>query len=127
EIDYAASTSDLVQAIFVTGDFDTSIWSFGVPDGGVLPEMYESFHSEGGNPGQYADEEMDQLVMELQEAIDPADQKEVLEKIQARFNETIPAISLAPTGEFIAWQDNVHGVETSIDSVVLFSKAYKAE
>ncbi|MGJ3507110.1 ABC transporter substrate-binding protein [Enemella sp. A6] len=127
EFKYSPSISDLVQDIFVSGDFDTAIWSFGVPDGGVLPEMYESFHSAGGNPGQYSDEEMDALVLELQQAITPEDQKAVLEKIQKRYNETVPAVSLGAAGEFVAWQDNVHGVVTSIDSVVLLGEAFKAE
>ncbi|NLT30938.1 MAG: ABC transporter substrate-binding protein [Propionibacterium sp.] len=127
EIQNAQSVSDLVQSIYVTGDFDTVVWSFGVPDGGVLPEMYESFHSQGGGPNAYADEEMDALVIELMEAGDRDAQKEVLEKIQQRYNDTVPSISLGATPEYVTWQDNVHGIVPSVDSVVLLGEAFKAE
>ncbi|MGJ3507111.1 ABC transporter substrate-binding protein [Enemella sp. A6] len=127
KIENAPSVSDLVQTMYVSGDFDTVTWSFGVPDGGVLPEMYESFHSKGGGPNAYADEEMDKLVIELMEAPDHDAQKAVLEKIQKRYNETVPSISLGATPEYVAWQKNVHGVMPSVDSVVLLGEAFKAE
>ena len=126
-LDYVPSVTDLVNDIYVTRDFDMVIWSFGMPDQAVYPELYEKVHSSArGNSGGSADPELDGLIEELGLATTPEEQQEVLERIQAQWNETVPYAPLGATPEWNAWGDDVHGVVPSIDSIMLLGQAWKA-
>ncbi len=126
-LDYVPSITDLVNDIYVTNDFDMVIWGFGMPDRAVYPELYEKVHSNSGsNAGASKDAEMDVLIEELGAAPTVAEQTAALEKIQARWNETVPYAPLGATPEWSAWGDKVHGVVPSIDSIMLLGDAWKA-
>ncbi|MQW76190.1 ABC transporter substrate-binding protein [Nocardioides sp. dk4132] len=125
-LDYVPSVTDLVNDIYVTRDFDMVIWSFGMPDRAVYPELYEKVHSSArGNSGGSADPELDRLIEELGAATTPEEQQEVLEQIQAQWNETVPYAPLGATPEWNAWGEDVHGIVPSIDSIMLFDGAWK--
>lgn len=125
-LDYAPSVSDLVNDIYVTNDFDMVIWGFGMPNGAVYPELYEKVYTgSASNPGASSDEEMDALIDELGQAEGEDAQAAVLEKIQERWNETVPFVALGAAPEWNAFGDKVHGVVPSIDSIILLGGAWK--
>lgn len=126
-LDYVPSITDLVEVIYVSNDFDMVIWGFGMPDAAVYPELYEKVYTgSSSNPGAASDEQLDALVDELGQAEGVEEQTAVLEKIQARWNETMPFAPLGATPEWNAWGDTVHGVVPSIDSIMLFGGAWKS-
>ncbi|MFS3130782.1 ABC transporter substrate-binding protein [Nocardioides sp. Bht2] len=125
-LDYVPSVTDLVSAIYVTHDFDMVIWGFGMPDRAVYPELFEKVNSTSrGNSGGSSDPVLDQLVEELGAAASPDAQKDVLEKVQAQWNQTVPYAPLGATPEWNAWGDKVHGITPSIDSIMLLGGAWK--
>ncbi|NPC97338.1 ABC transporter substrate-binding protein [Nocardioides sp. zg-DK7169] len=126
-LDYVPSVTDLVNDIYVTNDFDMVIWSFGMPDRAVYPELYEKVHSSArGNSGASSDPELDRLIEELGAAGSPDEQQGVLEQIQEQWNETVPYAPLGATPEWNAWGEDVHGIVPSIDSIMLLGGAWKA-
>lgn len=128
EIEYVRSIADMVNRVAVQQDYDLSIWSFGAPDGAVYPQLFESFHSESNeNMGAYASNEMDALIEELRAAETDEAQREIIDRIQQEWNETIPALVLGARPEFVAWQQNVHGLVPSIDSLVLPGEAWMSD
>ncbi len=125
-LDYVASITDLVNDIYVSNNFDMVIWGFGMPDGAVYPELYEKVYTgSSSNPGASSDEQLDALIDELGQADGVEAQTAALEKIQSRWNETVPFAPLGATPEWNAWGDKVHGVVPSIDSIMLLGGAWK--
>lgn len=125
KLDYAASITDLVTQVIVKKEFEVAIWSFGMSQGGVYAELYPSFHSGSpANLGGYADPQMDRLLEQLGAARDEASRRQVLARIQQRWKETVPAVTLHATADFIAWDDDVHGVTPTVDTVVLLDDAW---
>src|SRR5690606_32937250 len=97
-LDYVPSVTDMDSDIYVDRDFDIVIWGFGMPDLAVYPELFEKVHSTSrSNSGGSNDPELDRLIEELGVAATPEEQQEVLEQIQAQWNETVPYAPLGAT------------------------------
>lgn len=127
EIDYAQSISDLISAIFVKRDFDVAVWGFNTPDNAVYPEIYRNFHSESAsNPGGFADEEVDAILEEMRGA-EEGGQQELVDRMQERWNETVPALPVGARGEFLAMGDDVRGVVASADNMLFLDEAWLDE
>ncbi|MFE7711234.1 hypothetical protein ACFU6I_36925 [Streptomyces sp. NPDC057486] len=67
---------------------------------------------------------MDSLIDELQGAKGVDAQRDIMDRIQKQWSEDVPALVFVPTPEFRAWRDNVHGVDDSVNSMVLLDKAW---
>jgi peptide/nickel transport system substrate-binding protein len=127
ESEYVPSAAEMIERVFVQRDFDLAGWSFGTPDAGVYPELFESFHSSStANAGGYASPVMDGLIEDLGAATSQEQQREILEQIQAEWNETVPAIVFGAQPELVAWNDQVGGVVAHVDSMVLYHDAWVA-
>ncbi|GAA1111158.1 ABC transporter substrate-binding protein [Nocardioides dubius] len=128
EAEYVPGAAEMIQRVFVDRDFDLAGWSFGTPDAGVFPELFESFHSESnGNAGGYSSEVMDGLIADLGSATSVEDQQQILDRIQEEWNATVPAIVFGAQPEFVTWGEQVGGVRPHVDSMVLFDQAWVAE
>lgn len=122
---YASGAAEMIQTVFGQRDFDLAGWSFGVRDAAVFPGLFERFHSESsGNGGGFQDEEMDTLIDELGEAADEDTQRTLLAQIQERWNETVPAVIFGAQPEYLGWQEDVHGIQQHVSSMVLFGEAW---
>lgn len=127
ESEYVPSATEMIERVFVQRDFDLAGWSFGTPDAGVYPELFESFHSTStANAGGYASEVMDGLIEDLGAATSQEEQREILEQIQVEWNETVPAIVFGAQPELVAWNEQVGGVVAHVDSMVLYHDAWVA-
>lgn len=125
QLDFVSSITDLVGQVSVDHDFDLAVWGLGTPDAAVYPELYTSFHStSSSNPGAFADTAMDRLIEKLQTATSAEQHREILGRIQQRWNETIPAIPIAATPEFLTWQQRTNDVTPSIDNIMLFDDTW---
>ncbi|WP_141015599.1 ABC transporter substrate-binding protein [Nocardioides sambongensis] len=125
EAEYVPGAAEVIERVFVDRDFDLAGWSFGTPDAGVYPELFESFHSESSsNAGGYASDTMDGLIDDLGAATSEEEQQEILTDIQTEWNESIPAIVFGAQPELVAWGDQVGGIEPHVDSMVLYGDAW---
>lgn len=125
ELDFVSSITDLVKQVAVDHDFDLAVWGLGTPDAAVYPEFYTSFHSaSGSNVGAFTDAKMDRLIEKLQTAASAEQKRTILGHIQQRWSQTVPAIPIAASPEFVTWQQQVHGVTPSIDGIMLFDDTW---
>lgn len=128
EVTGVASISDIIERVAVDAQFDLACWGFNVDDS----SPYEAFalHLGMESPSNFTgfqSEELEGLIHELKLAADDAARTEVLNDIQALFDEQVPVVQLGPTMEFVAWDDSVHGVRPSVKTMVLFDQAYVAD
>lgn len=121
----ANNPGDIVQNVYVKHDFDLAHAGIGlyesIPDLGVYSTTNSTSMS---NTAGYADPEMDKLIADLQQAKDDSAAREVIGKIQARWNETVPSAPISGLPSFYAWQKNVHGVVPTATGIMLFDKAW---
>jgi peptide/nickel transport system substrate-binding protein len=69
---------------------------------------------------------MDALLDKLGVATTDEDKKAVLAQIQERANETVPWQVWGNVAALDVWNQNVHGLEQSLDGIVLFDGAWKS-
>src|SRR3546814_14268827 len=87
--------------------------------------MFATNHSQGNLPaGMPTSPEMDALFDAFQAAESEDDQREIMGKIQAEWNELVPALAFAPSAEFLMWSKQVPGVVDSTNSLVLLQDAW---
>ena len=68
---------------------------------------------------------MDALLSQLQTTDADSDaRRELLEELQGLVNETVPFVTLGAAPTFTLWAAGVHGIEPSMDSIMLFGKAW---
>ena len=89
--------------------------------------LYTGIKSGGRNNATgYSDAEMDALLDKLGVATTDDDKKAVLAQIQERANETVPWQVWGNVAALDVWNQNVHGLEQSLDGIVLFDGAWKS-
>jgi peptide/nickel transport system substrate-binding protein len=121
------STADIIQRVFVTRDYDLSESGLSLTEEDPFQRLYSSFHSESfSNASGYADPELDALITELQ-GTQGDDRQEVITRIEALFQETLPTVTLSPVTPFFPWQEDVHGIEPINDGMLLFGDAWIGE
>ncbi|MFJ3278319.1 ABC transporter substrate-binding protein [Streptomyces halstedii] len=125
ELDLVSSIADRVSKTYVDHDFDISRGAASVSEGDPYHRLQNILNSESyGNPGGYADPEMDQLLVRLQGAKDEAGTQKVLDDIQTLFNEDVPVINLGASAGFTAWGEHVHGIVPTDEYMVLLGEAW---
>ncbi|MGW0176788.1 ABC transporter substrate-binding protein [Rhodococcus sp. NPDC003322] len=111
--------------IYVDKDFDMARSGAPLYDAAPYVRLYSALGSDSKlNASGYADEKMDELLVQLQSAPDEAAEQAAIDAIQQRANETAPFSIWGPTLVFAAWQPDVHGVKVSTDNVMLFDDAW---
>ena len=68
--------------------------------------------------------EMDRLIEDFLAAATEEEQLAAAEALQEGWNELAPAMVLGPTAELTAWQDDVHGVASNSNTMVLLDEAW---
>lgn len=106
-------------------DYDVAGWGQSYREADPFSKMYTTMHSAGNQLwGSHTSPEMDALLEAFQASADEAEQLEIMDRIQQLFNEEVPFLNWGPIAEFVAWNDNVHGVIGATNSTVLFSEAW---
>jgi peptide/nickel transport system substrate-binding protein len=127
ETELLQSTADIIQRVFVSRDYDMSQSGLSVSEEDPFQRLYTSFHSKSAvNALGYANPEMDALITELQGTEGDARQ-EVLARIEALFQKSLPTQALSPVTPFVPWQADVHGVEPINEGMLLFGDAWIGE
>lgn len=124
EVELVRTSPDQIQRA-INMDYDVSGFGLAYREADPYSKMYATMHSAGTQLfGMYTSPEMDELITEGQAAVDLEEGKAVMERIQQKVTEDVPYLNYGPIAEFIAWNDNVHGVNGSTNSLLLLDKAW---
>ena len=126
-VDTSGTVADLIRQVAVDADFDLACWGFNLDDANPFISLSQHVYSTSRqNVIGYADDEMDALIDELRQTGDADEITDILDRVQQRWDETIPALPTAVVPEFIAWDQSVHGVVPTVNSMLLFDDAFIA-
>lgn len=125
ELDLVNTVAEQVKRIYVDGDFDLALGSTSISDADPYSRLFVSLHSASlSNPGRYSNPKMDELLSELKGKASPEEGKEVLAKIEKLWKKDVPYISMAGGAFFEVWAKNVHGIQPTAETAVLFDDAW---
>ncbi|MCJ0905487.1 ABC transporter substrate-binding protein [Rhodococcus sp. ARC_M6] len=126
QIEYVNNVGDLVKRMYVDHDYDMTTAATSISEADPYERLYSSLKTGGPNNAlAYSDAQMDGLLDQLGAAVTDSDKKAVLAKIQTRSNETLPWQIWGNVPQIDVWNKNVHGIEPSLDGIVLFDEAWK--
>lgn len=127
QIEYVTGAGDLVKRMYADHDYDMSTAALSLAEADPYERLYTGIKSGGRNNATgYSDPEMDALLDKLGVATTDDDKKAVLAQIQERANETVPWQVWGNVAALDVWNQNVHGLEQSLDGIVLFDGAWKS-
>lgn len=127
QIEYVTGAGDLVKRMYVDHDYDMSTAAQSLSEADPFERLYTGIKSGGRNNATgYADAEMDALLEKLGVATTDDAKKDVLVEIQKRANETVPWQVWGNVPTLDVWNDNVHGLQQSLDGIMLFDEAWKS-
>lgn len=125
KLDLVSNVQEQIQKVAVDRNYDVAGWGISWREAGPYGRMFATLHSEGNlNVGMPTGPEMDALFDEFQAAETEDQQREIMGRIQAQWNEQVPALIFSPTGEFLMWSKDVHGVVDTTNSMVLLQDAW---
>lgn len=126
-IEYATSVTELVRKLYVDQDFDLTRSGDGLLDETPYLRLYSSLGSDSrNNASGYADPEMDALLLQVKSASSDEEMKTALAEVQRRANETAPYAVWGPSRVLVVWDGDIHGVQRSIDNIMLLGSAWIA-
>ncbi|MDT0203210.1 ABC transporter substrate-binding protein [Nocardioides sp. AE5] len=125
DLDLVANVQEQIVKVAVDRSHDVAGWGISWREAGPYGRMFATLHSQGNlSAGMPTSPEMDALFDEFQGAESEEDQREVMGRIQAQWNEQVPALILSPTFEYLLWSEDLHGVVESTNSMVLLHEAW---
>ncbi len=123
--DLLRNIADQTQRIYVTHDYDLAVSAMSIPDEDPYSRLATNLNSASPqNPSGYADPEMDRLIAELQ-AASGDEATDLLTQINERWQETVPGVAMGAGAFFIPWNDDVHGVSSTSETLLLLGGAWK--
>ena len=125
-LDPVRSIADQVQKLYVDHDYDLAVGATTIPDEDPYSRLAGALGSQSpSNPTGYASKEMDGLLAQLQAADSPDSGKDTMKKIEELWDTDVPGISIAAGGTFEPWNDDVHGIVPTTETMFLYDKAWK--
>jgi peptide/nickel transport system substrate-binding protein len=128
-IEGSANIADGTKRLYIDHDFDLALSAANVGDADPYSSLYEVYASTGTtNLTGYANPEMDKLLAELREnGADPAAAKKALTGIETLIRDDVPVVQVTPSGNFLPWSKNVHGIVPTVQEMVFYDKAWKQQ
>ncbi|MDT0200831.1 ABC transporter substrate-binding protein [Nocardioides sp. AE5] len=124
-LDLVTNIADQVQKIYVDHDFDIAAAATSIHDEDVAGRLHSALSTYSPvNVGGYASAEMDALIAEVQQAGDPASAKEALTKIEALWASDAPGVAINAGAMVNVWNEDVHGIKPSSETLILFDEAW---
>lgn len=124
--DLLRNIADQTQRIYVTHDYDLAVSAMSIPDEDPYSRLATNLNSKSPqNPSGYADPEMDDLIAQLQ-AASGDDATALLKQINERWQETVPGVAMGAGAFFMPWNDDVHGIDSTSETLLLLGKAWKS-
>lgn len=125
ETDLLRNIADQTQRIYVTHDYDLAVAAMSVPDEDPYSRLATNLNSQSPqNPSGYANPEMDELIAELQ-AASGDEATALLTQINELWQETVPGVAMGAGAFFMPWNDDVHGITSTSETLLLLGGAWK--
>lgn len=123
--DLLRNIADQTQRIYVTHDYDLAVSAMSIPDEDPYSRLATNLvGASPQNPSGYANPEMDELIAELQGA-DGDEATALLTRINELWQETVPGVAMGAGAFFQPWNDDVHGITSTSETLMLFGDAWK--
>lgn len=124
-VQLTSSVADKMKKIYVDHEFDIATGGLAVQDADPFHRLFSGLSSSSfANVAGYSDKEMDALLVELQAAADDAARKTVVQKIEQRWYDSAPGVSLAGSNWYVTWRPEVRGVVPAAEFMMLFGEAW---
>lgn len=124
ELDGLRTTADLISKVIVEGNYDVSQWGLSWREAEPWARMSAVNHSDGNAMGQATSPELDALIDEFSREADHDTKVEIAGRIQEQWNEDTPALVFGPAFDYVIWSDDVRGIKSHINNMVLFDDAW---
>ncbi|ANH38589.1 Glutathione-binding protein GsiB precursor [Nocardioides dokdonensis FR1436] len=119
------SVSDQIQRLYIDHDYDLAVAALSIPDEDPYSRLIGALQSSSRqNTSGFSNFEMDALLADLQAAATPEEGIGTMTKIERLWHEKVPGVGLAAGGTFQAWNDNVHGMEPTSETMFLYDRAW---
>ncbi|WP_235734799.1 ABC transporter substrate-binding protein [Nocardioides alcanivorans] len=125
ELDLLRDITEQTTRLYVDHDFDLAMGAMSIAEDPYTSLANNIYSTSPSNPAGYANKDMDKLIDELQ-ASQPIEAMDTLRAIDELWSETVPGASLGEGGFFAPWQDNIHGIIPTSQSIMLFHGAWKS-
>lgn len=117
-----------IADVIVRKDFDLACFGTTISDEEPFFALNRDFNSAlGGNAGNYAgysNPDVDRALADGRAAPDAAGKQKAIDTIARAYAEDVPLLVMGASTEFVAYSDDLHGVEPSVSTLVLFDKAW---
>ncbi|HEX7096036.1 MAG TPA: ABC transporter substrate-binding protein, partial [Acidimicrobiales bacterium] len=117
-----------IADVIVRKDYDLACFGTTISDEEPFFALNRDLNSAlGGGAGNwvgYANPDVDRALAEGRAAGDDAGKQAAIDTIARAYNEDIPFLVLGASTEFVAYADNLHGVQPSVSTLVMFDKAW---
>ena len=125
-LDFQSSAGDVTKKLNVEHDYDISYSGIGLPAAAPVNKLTAALSSSSNsNYLGYTNPDMDALLSRLQTTDADSDERRALSgDLQTLVNDTVPFVTLGASPTFTLWADDVHGIEPTTDSIVLFGNAW---
>lgn len=125
EIAYDASPTDLTRRMYVDKNYDLSRGGPSVAEQEPYSRLVSNLSSTSpSNALGFKDTEVDALLEKVKTAPNDDALRDALDELQTALNEKVPFLAWGSQATLIAWDKQVHGVKPSLDTIVLFDKAW---
>lgn len=123
-IEYSTSVPDQLRRLYADRSFDLARGAYNVSD--IDPEirLFNALHSSTDNLIGVDDPEVDAMLGDVLAAPDVDAKRAAINSIQEYMNEEQPFLTWGAGQTYVAWDESVHGVNPSIDQIMLFDKAF---
>jgi peptide/nickel transport system substrate-binding protein len=127
-LDNSKPVAQVIAAVQAQRSYEAACWGFSIADENPWIALEKNFAStSASNPTNYADKDFDAGLDALRTAKTVEQQQAALEKLAARWNETVPSIVTETIVEAIVAKPNVRGVRATNYTTMDFSKAFIAK
>ncbi|MGJ3507646.1 ABC transporter substrate-binding protein [Enemella sp. A6] len=124
ELDPLRGTPELIKKVLIDRDYDLGQSGMSWREAEPWARMAAVGHSTGNPSGTYTSPEMDGLIDEFGREADHDKKVEIAGKIQEQWNQDVPALIFAPAADYVIWSDDVRGIKSHINVMVLFDEAW---
>ncbi|CAM3062408.1 ABC transporter substrate-binding protein [Prescottella defluvii] len=121
-----SSATDMVKRLYVDRDFDMGTGGYGVSDSTPEIRLFSALSSTStNNVLGYKSPKMDELLGNVFSAPDEAAKRDALGQVQQLVSADQPFLAWSAGANYVAWSDDVYGATPTVDSIILFDKAFK--
>ncbi|TIC85104.1 ABC transporter substrate-binding protein [Nocardioides sp. GY 10113] len=125
-LDPLRSIADQVQKLYIDHDYDLGVAAMNIPDMDPYSRLAGGLGaSSPSNTTGYSSQQMDNLLLQLQAAEGPEDGMATMKKIEELWDREVPGVGIAAGGTFEPWNDNVHGIVPTTETMFLYDQAWK--